>query len=297
MRLLLPWLGALAVLIAASILPLPGLVLSEDQFAVVRTPQLRTGVEAARTEFVNAQERYAAYIKSHDVGAVRVLAEDRVRQARNEPSNPDGLLALRDALAPVKEYAQQLSEYAAAGENYFNSLREYDDNLMAWTRSLGSGLERLRNETWPFVEYLKRYPLPVGEKADPPIVSTAEVFSQTASLEGHITSLTSSLDSPNEEPSREQTIDAIEEVIAAIWSSGRSIENLGSLHDEYRTLLQNYDVKVQAAATGQGSVQPAERMYLATALNVLVGGFVLVGVAGLLMPPKAKSRLARSKEG
>lgn len=297
LRSLLPWLGALAILLAAWILPLPGLVLSEDQFAAERTPQLRTGVEAASGEFVKAQERYEAYIKSHDVGAVRALAETRAREARGDSNNPERLFAIRDAVLPVREYALQLGEYAAAGENYFKKLREYDENLMGWTRSLGSGLERLRNETWPFVEYLKRYPLPVGEKADPPMVSAAEVFSQSANLDGHITVLNPNPNPHTEGLSREQIIDAILEDIAAIWSSGHSVENLGSLHDEYRTLLQAYDMKVQAAATGQGSVQPTSRVYLATALNILVGGFVLAGVAGLLMPSAIKSRLARSKGG
>ncbi len=285
---LLPWALALAVVLAAWLIPLPGLVLSEDQFAADHTPQLRTEVAAARIEFVKAQGQYNDYIKSHDVGAVRVLAEERIREARRNPSNPGGLFALLDALAPVKEYAQQLHEYAAAGEGYLGKLREYDDNLMAWTRSLGSGLERLRNETWPFVEYLKRYPQPMGEKADPPLVTSAEVFTQTASLEGHITSLNSRLVTPNDGPSRELIVNAISADITAIWTSGRSVENLGGLHDEYRTLLQNYDVKVLAAATSQGSAQPTSRVYLATTLNILVGGFVLVGVAGLLMPGATK---------
>ena len=285
----------MAVLLAAWILPLPGLVLSEDQFAADNTPKIRIDVEKTRNAFVKAHENYTAYIKSHDVGAVRVLAETRAREAKGEPGNPERLFRLRDALAPVEEYAQRLHEYAVAGENYLGSLREYDDNLMEWTRSLGSGLERLRNETWPFVEYLKRYPPPVGEKADPPMVSAAEVLSQTANLDGHITALDPNLNPHKEGLSREQIIDAILADITAIWSSGRSIENLGSLHDEYRTLLQAYDMKVQAAATGEGSAQPTSRMYLATALNILVGGFVLAGVAGLLMPSAIKSRLAGSR--
>ena len=287
---LLPWLGALAVLLAAWFLPLPGLVLSEDQFASDRTPQLRTEVEAARNAFVEAQEDYTAYIKSHDVGAVRLLADERVREATSVPGNPGPLLPLLDALAPVKDYAQQLYLYAAAGESYLDKLREYDDNLMAWTRSLGSGLERLRNETWPFVEYLKRYPPPGGEKADPPMVTAAQVFSQTASLNAHIGLLT-----PDENTPETQLLDSITADIAAIWSSGRSVENLGSLHDEYRTLLQAYDAKVQAAATGQGSGSSTSRLYLATALNVLVAIFVVVGVAGLLVPGSPKSWLSRSR--
>ena len=282
----------MAVVIAAWLLPLPGLVLSEDQFAADRTPQLRTEVEAARNEFLKAQQDYSAYIQSHDVGAVRLRAEDEIEKAKHVKIGPDILSALHDALAPVSEYAGQLHKYAIAGEAYLAKLREYDDNLMAWTRSLGSGLERLRNETWPFVEYLKRYPPPVGEKADPPMVTAAQVFSQTSSLNAHIGALT-----PDENTPEAQLLDAINADIAAIWSSGRSVENLGSLHDEYRTLLQAYDAKVQAAATGQGGGSPSSRIYLATTLDIVIGLFVVVGVAGLLIPSAAKSRLGGSALG
>jgi hypothetical protein len=285
----------MAVVIAAWLLPLPGLVLSEDQFAADRTPQLRTEVEAARNEFLKAQQDYSAYIQSHDVGAVRLRAEDEIEKAKHVKIGPDMLSALHDALAPVSEYAGQLHKYAIAGEAYLAKLREYDDNLMAWTRSLGSGLERLRNETWPFVEYLKRYPPPVGEKADPPMVTAAQVFSQTSSLNAHIEALT-----PDENTPEAQLLDAINAInadIAAIWSSGRSVENLGSLHDEYRTLLQAYDAKVQAAATGQGGGSPSSRIYLATTLDIVIGLFVVVGVAGLLIPAAAKSRLGGSALG
>ncbi|HUP27079.1 MAG TPA: hypothetical protein VM409_01485, partial [Chloroflexia bacterium] len=188
-RLLLPLLGAVCVMLAAWLLPLPGFALSEDQLAPEHTPQVRAEVEAAREQFTRAQERYASYIKSHDVGLARAQAEEAARQASSAGANGSDLTALRSALLPVSQYAGELQRYAAAGEAYFEKLRAYDDNLMGWTRSLGSALERLRNETWPFVEYLKRYPPPVGEKPDPPMVTASQVLSQTASLDSHITGL------------------------------------------------------------------------------------------------------------
>ena len=47
-------------------------------------------------------------------------------------------------------------------ETYFSQLKHFDDELMAWTRSLGAESEILRADTWPIVEYLKLYPPPTG---------------------------------------------------------------------------------------------------------------------------------------
>ena len=285
-RTLLPWLAAFAVLLAAWLLPLPDLALSEDQFASENTPQIRAETEAAGDAFLKAQQRYNAYIKSHDVGAARSNAEQAARDAKTQ-GNPETLITLRDNLMPVREYAGELHLYAEAGQAYFDALRKYDDNLMSVTRSLGAALERLRNETWPFVEYLKKYPPPIGEVPDPPMVTASEVLSQTTLLDQHIAALNPNPNPHAGELSRGQVIDAINADIQAIWASGRSVESLGSLHAEYHALLQTYDGKVQAAATG-GNGQSAGRATLATVLNLGIALLVVAGVAGLLMPPLRK---------
>jgi hypothetical protein len=163
-----------------------------------------------------------------------------------------------------------LRDYAQAGETYFNQLKHYDDELMAWTRSLGADSEILRADTWPIVEYLKLYPPPTGLDATYSSVSAADVQV-----------LMDRLKSPSDPGS-------IAQVIADVRAAGRSIEYVESLHPAYETFLQNYHSRLQAVATGAdtGSVSGG-REVLAFGANALVAVLLVVGLAALFASRKA----------
>jgi hypothetical protein len=262
------------VLLGAWFLPVPGQVSGEEQLVAPRMPDTRADVETAHRQFEQAQVRYQDYVKTHDLSAVLANVQDALAEAKAEGNDPGVVAALKDKAAPVREYAGELLRYAQAGEQYLAAIRRYDDDLMAWTRSLGAASEQLRSETWPFVEYIKRYPPPFGESADPPNVTAVEVATQTASLESHIATL---------DVAGQAVVVGIEQDVAGIWASGRSIEHTGSLHAEYYRLLKEYDPKVDAAANGISTDARPDRVMLATGLNLLVGAVTLGGLAALFM--------------
>src|SRR5438046_10633261 len=114
---------------------------------------------------------------------------------------------------------------------------------MAWTRSLGTESEALRPDTWPIVEYLKRYPPPSGETSNYTDISASDVQSYSETLLNTSTA-------PNAMNHRPDT--SIGLIVSNIRTAGRSIEYVVSLHAAYQQLLTNYDKKVQAVASNSG---------------------------------------------
>lgn len=283
-----PWLIALGILVVAWVLPLPGLVFGEEQLAASRMPETRATVQSASESFQKAQSAYKQYVATHDMGAVLSSVQKAIAEARANSSDPAALAALRAALGPVQGYLGVLHGYAAAGDAYFAALRAYDDNLMAWSRALSpASQEELRPDTWPFVEYLKRYPPPDGETPDPPKVTAQDVATQTTSLAAHV----AALDPQAAVGSTQAAIDAIGRDISGIWASGRSVERIESLHNEYYRLLKVYDARLQQVAAQDAANQgPQSRRALATVLDLGVGLVLLGGLAALFMPRAGEAR-------
>ena len=252
-------LGAVVVLLSASLLPLPRLILSEEEEAAGRMPQTQAAVKSAQVEFGLAETDYKGYVATHDVGMVLdELAEVAVGEQ-------DATTRL-GAAQPVIVYLESLRDYARAGETYFSQLKHYDDELMAWTRSLGAESEVLRADTWPIVEYLKLYPPPVGLDTSYSSIGAANVQE-----------LIDTLKSPSNP-------DSITQVIADVRAAGRSIEYVESLHPAYETFLQNYHTRLEAVASdaGTGSVSGG-RAVLAFGANALVAVLLVAGLAALFI--------------
>jgi hypothetical protein len=251
---LLALLAALAVLLVAWFAPLPRLVLSEEEKAGERMPQNRAAVESARADFEKAQADYKAYVTTHDVEAALTTMEGW----KASPST---------VVPPVLNYLQQLAAYASAGERYFSALSHYDNELMAWTRSLGTASEALRPDTWPIVEYLKRYPPPIGEASD-----------YTSDTSGNVNALAEGI--------RFGTMsDIIQYRTYGIREAGRSIEYQESLHPTYYQYLSDYDKKVQALTSNSGGNSlTSGRVTFATGINILLGLVTLIGLAALFLP-------------
>ncbi len=218
------------------------------------------------------------FVRTHDMTALLATTKSAVAEARANSSDPQRLLVLRDKANEVLEYVKVLLAYGEAGEPYFAELQHYDNELMAWTRSLGPRLEPLRKKTWPIADHLRLYPPPVGDTPDPLWMTAAEVATRTLSLQNHITELNPNL----QDVSRESTIDAINTDVDRVWDAGRSIERIESLHTAYYKNLQNYDGQVQLMLSeGVTSNLSTGRVILASGLNLLLSLALVGGLAAL----------------
>jgi hypothetical protein len=271
------------VLLVALVVKWPGAVLGEDQKAEERLPAKRAAVEQARQEFQQAEDAYKLHIRTYDVGGLLERLQGSALVATGVDNSHSAFREVIELSPEMLSYVDVLRRYAEAGEHYLDVLRLYDDDLMAWTRSLGAPSEGLRDDTFPIVEHLKLYPPPVGLKADPPLMTAAQVLTQSNQLWAARDAL---LAAPGPDPdTRSRYLDAIAASVDVIRASGRSIEHIESLHADYHRFLQTYDDAVgRVAASERGAGQPS---FAAIAANVAVGLAVLVGL-GLLFSARGK---------
>src|SRR3712207_5063613 len=87
-RTLAALLTGLVVLLAAWLVPIPGLVLGEENLAAQRMPQTQAAVEQAGVRFRQAQASYRAYVRSHDLASLLVIIQDDIKRARQDGNNP-----------------------------------------------------------------------------------------------------------------------------------------------------------------------------------------------------------------
>ncbi|HET9494081.1 MAG TPA: hypothetical protein VFR15_07625, partial [Chloroflexia bacterium] len=261
--------GAAAAVLVAMFLPLPRAVLSEEEQAAGRMPATRQQVDQARAEFERVQAAYRTHVSQNDVGASLAAFEDAVADLERNSGSPETVRATETAAAPLLSFLERLQAYAEAGETYFQALRYYDDELMAWTRSLGAESEVLRSATWPIVEYLKLYPPPVGLDDDYTWTGAADVMTTSVTLQRNLTT---------GDPA------ALRSDSSAIREAGRNVEKIESLHPQYERLLREYDEELQAVIAARGASEPDARRTLATVLDVSVALLLVLGIAGLLLP-------------
>lgn len=265
----LAWMGAAAAVLVAMFLPLPRAVLSEEELAAGRMPDTRRQVEQARAAFDQAESAYRSYVATNDVGAALDTFDRAVTELDADPGSVDNRAAVQSSAAPLLAYLEQLEGYARGGEHYFDALRHYDEELMAWTRSMGAESEVLRSATWPIVEYLKLYPPPTGLADDYTSVSASDVLSGANTLRTN---------------GENGTATALQADVQAVREAGRSVEYIENLHPQYETLLREYDGNLQAVIAARASAEPDASRLLATALDIGVAVLLGLGIVGLLLP-------------
>src|SRR5664279_1931781 len=118
--------GALIALAAAWLLPLPRLVLGDEEKAATRIPQDRSDVATAKSNFAKAEYSYKQYIQSHNVGGSLDSLASAIQQAQANPSDHGAGAAVSVASSGVLAYLAKLRDYAVAGEAYFTRLSHYD---------------------------------------------------------------------------------------------------------------------------------------------------------------------------
>ena len=273
----LAWIGAAAAVLVTIFLPLPRAVLSEEEHAAGRMPETRQRVVTARSDFERAGEAYRSYVASNDVSSVlNTLNQAAAVLAANPDSKQQAAQAAASA-ADVRSYLSALTDYARDGETYFQALRHYDDELMAWTRSLGAESEVLRSATWPIVEYLKLYPPPTGLADQYSWLGAADVSALAGRIQEHVAQI-----GPGGASS--DAAAALQADVSEVRDAGRSVEYIESLHPQYENHLQEYDAKLQAVISARGATEPDARRALATVLDVGVAVLLGLGIAGLLLP-------------
>jgi hypothetical protein len=293
-RLILASLAALAALLVAWFAPLPRLVLSDEEKAAARMPDDRAAVTSAQSAFQKAETAYKTYVSTNDVGAALDGLEHAVQIAKATPADLSLRAPIQSASLPVLGYLAELQGYALAGETYFGALSHYDDELMAWTRSLGSESDALQSDTWPIVEYLKVYPPPIGESADYPNVTAAQIASATVTLQSHLSALSTGSATASGATTGLATLDALSADVASIRQAGRSVEYRESLNAQYDMLLSQYDKNVQATATGSNiGALSSGRVALASVLDILLGVICLGGIAALFIAKRTEPAGAR----
>ena len=274
------------VVVAALVLRWPEAVLGDDQKAVERLPERRLELWGDGQEFAWADGAYEDYIRTHNMGAMLGILKRELPMAREQIASNvgDPQAELQTVLVISSEllnYVDVLRRYAETGERYLDAMRRYDDDLMAWTRSLGAASEGLRDDTFPIVEHLKLYPPPTGLRADPPLVTAAQVAEQGERLRESYEALSGSASAEV----RIEHLNALEKAVDDIWASGRSIEYIESLHFDYHNFLKQYDETVtRVASTQAGSSSPsapALAANLAVGLTVLAGLGLLFGARGV----------------
>jgi hypothetical protein len=277
-----PWLAAGLVLLAALLVKWPEPVLSEDQKAVERLPANRIAVEQARQEFVLAEDAYKEHIRTYDIGGMLERLKGSVLVARDGSGSSAALQEVLELLPEMLRYVEVLRVYAESGEKYLAALQLYDDELMAWTRSLGAPSEGLRDDTFPIVEHLKLYPPPLGLKVDPSLVTASQVVTQETHLRESLSILSSS---SLDRDGRRAQLDALDRLIEEVRASGRSIEQKESLHADYRKFLQTYDDAVGRVVANAGG--GATFSFVSVAVNAAVG-LMLLGGLGLIFSARGK---------
>jgi len=270
----LAWIGAIAAVLVSMLVPLPRAVLSEEEHAAGRMPETRAKVSQARAAFDRAESSYRSYVGGNDVGAALTAFEQAVASMEAQPNSSDRRSDVRASAARLLAYMNALGSYASAGETYFSTLSYYDDELMAWTRSLGAESEALRSATWPIVEFLKLYPAPVGLKDDYTWIRAAEVMTRATDLQR---SATCGETSPAQ----------LRAGATSVRDAGRSVEYTESLHPQYEKLLREYDANLQSVIAARASTEPDARRTLATVLDVGAALLLALGIGGLLLPQQS----------
>ena len=295
---LLPLLVGLVVIAVGRWVPLPPLVTGEEQVRQ-QLVDTRGAVVAQRYLYQNAQREFEYYLANVPIpgipsqmhalsaqirgGADPNAPTDQVQEcAAGSAERPSLLQQARECARRAAAFGRVLSRYAHPADDLFTQLRGYDDQLMAYSRTLGARSEELRRGTWPILAWLQRYPPPAGQRADIHFFSGAEVDRNVAALEEAAQELETVAD----------PADAVERAATAadpIWDAGLMVPTIAWLHDGYYSALRRYDAQMLELAAAPDQPLPGNRALVAGGATVLLLALMLVALALLFGPGRNQS--------
>jgi hypothetical protein len=282
-------LAALLLVLLGRVIPTPPLVTGEEGSRTTLVTA-RTDALTERYKFQDATLEYQRFLATHPLGTEGTILPNELRLGADQweaGGDHTALLAMaRDRTRRIIELGHALSAYAVAGDTFLAKLRAYDDDLMSWSRTLGSRSEQLRRSTWPILEWIHRYPENIpgggGINADLHYIPSAQVLSTTALLE----KLQPQIEAPTADSATMRRI-----ALAAddLWVAGRYIPQVDQYHDGYFSALRRYDAEsVEVAATPEPALA-GRRTILAWAGAVVVG-LILFGALLLIFAPPTLAR-------
>jgi hypothetical protein len=283
----------LVVIAVGRLVPLPPLITGEEQ---VRRELVDTrgAVVAQRYLYLEAQREFEYYLATVPIPGIpsqmhAIAAQIRAGADPHAPTDqaqecaagmgerPSLLQQARECARRAAAFGRVLSRYAHPADELFTLLRRYDDQLMAYSRTLGARSEELRRGTWPILAWLQRYPPPAGQRADIHFFPGTEVDRNVATLEAAAVELATA-DDP---------ADAVERAATAadpIWDAGLMVPTIAWFHDGYYSALRRYDAQMLERAAAPDQPLPGPRALIAGGATALLLALLLVAFVLLFGP-------------
>src|SRR4051794_10898337 len=136
---------ALAVLAGVAVgrwLPLPPVVTGEAD--VGQLVDTRGKVVAQRYLYLQAHTDFERYLRTHELPNIPQEMHDRAKLLRAGGDRATLLREASERAARVADFGRALSAYAHPADDLLTLLRQYDDQLMSYSRGLGARSEQLR---------------------------------------------------------------------------------------------------------------------------------------------------------
>lgn len=300
-------LAALVLVLLGRVIPLPPLVTGEEGSRTTLV-QAQSAAVDARYRFQQAQLDYQHYLATHDIPDVPNELRQKASELAAGGDRTTLLDAARTRAARMIELGQAMMPYAQAGDEFFTTLQAYDDDLMSWSRTLGPRSEQLRRATWPILEWLKKYPQPVGEDTEfviVPATAGGPMARLVASLPpagpgvpappppvsttlGLIEQLAPQLDAPTADSA---TIQRLALAGDGLWAAGKNLPSVDRYHDGYFSALRRYDAESLEVAATPDSAVPTTTQLVAWGGAGLVGVLLLGALLLVFAPPAFWRRL------
>jgi hypothetical protein len=284
---------ALIVLAVGRWVPLPPLVTGEEgvRQELVTT---RGKVVAQRYLYQEAQREFEHYLYTVAVPPIPAQMHEIAAQIRQGTSatTPTGILqSCAEQVGPqatpiqqaqecarrAADFGRVLSRYAHPADDLFTLLRQYDDQLMAYSRTLGARSEELRRGTWPILSWLQSYPPPVGDRIGIHFFPGSEVDRNVSDLDEAAAALATAPD----------PADAVERAATAadpIWDAGLMVPTIAWQHDGYYSALRRYDAQMLEVAAAPDQPLAGNRALIAGVATVLLRALLFAGLVLLFLP-------------
>jgi hypothetical protein len=296
-------LAALIVLAIGRWVPLPPLITGEE---AVRQELVDTRgqVVAQRYLYLEAQREFEHYLATVPIPGIpsqmhAIAAQMRTVADPNAPTDqvqecaigigerPSLIQQAQECARRAAAFGRVLSRYAHPADDLFTLLRKYDDQLMAYSRTLGARSEELRRGTWPVLAQLQRYPPPYGQRSEIHIFTGTEVDRNVTALEAAAQEIAGAAD----------RADAVERAATAadpIWDAGLMVPTIAWEHDGYYSALRRYDAQMLEVAAAPDQPLSGNRALIAGAATVLMLALMLVALVLLFLPGR-RARAAGSQ--